>query len=60
MIDSLRPSARGELEITDINNWYISSGKLEYIKLKSWWHDAGSIQSLFKVSQLVMEKEKKC
>jgi len=58
MIDSLIPSARGELEITDINNWYISNGRLEYIKLNSWWHDAGSIQSLFKVSQLVMEKEK--
>ena len=57
MIESLEPSARGELEITDINNWYINNGSLEYIKLKSWWHDAGSISSLFKVSQLVMEKE---
>jgi glucose-1-phosphate thymidylyltransferase len=58
MIDSLIPSVRGELEITDINNWYILNGKLEYIKLNSWWHDAGSIDALFKASQLVMEKEK--
>jgi glucose-1-phosphate thymidylyltransferase len=58
MIDSLVPSKRGELEITDINNWYINNGKLECIKLNSWWHDAGSIYSLFKASQLVMEKER--
>lgn len=56
MIDSLEPSARGELEITDINNWYISNGKLCYTIVTGFWADAGSFESLFKASKLVRNK----
>ena len=41
-IKELKPSARGELEITDINNRYIKENKLEYDVLDSWWIDAGA------------------
>ena len=42
VIRRLRPSRRGELEITDVNNAYIRQGKLAYDVLKGWWQDAGS------------------
>jgi len=42
IIRRLRPSRRGELEITDVNNAYIRQGKLAYDVLKGWWQDAGS------------------
>lgn len=57
MIDSLKMSNRGEFEITDINNWYISNGLLNHVVVSGWWHDAGSIPSLMKASQLAMERE---
>jgi len=41
MIEDLEPSARGELEITDINNFYLKAGKLEAQKLSGWWRDCG-------------------
>ncbi|MBU0679095.1 MAG: NTP transferase domain-containing protein [Verrucomicrobia bacterium] len=41
MIRKLEPSARGELEITDVNNMYINAGGLEYQVLDGWWLDAG-------------------
>lgn len=54
MIDSLQPSARGELEITDVNNYYINNGKMFSIKLDGLvWHDAGSIESLYAASTLI-------
>lgn len=59
MIDSLKPSNRGELEISHINSWYIENGELNHILTENWWHDAGSIMSLMKVSQLVMERDLK-
>jgi glucose-1-phosphate thymidylyltransferase len=52
----LKPSDRGELEITDVNNKYIKSGTLTYNFLRGWWTDAGTFESLFTASTLVKEK----
>lgn len=49
----LKPSARGELEITDVNNAYISAGDLYYDVLSGWWTDAGQFESLFHANDLV-------
>lgn len=59
IIKTLKPSARGELEITDVNNQYISWGEMTYDILDGWWTDAGTIESLLKASNLVAGKEKK-
>lgn len=53
VIRTLRPSARGELEITDVNNWYLRRGQLSYSILEGWWTDAGTFESLYRASQLV-------
>ena len=45
-IKTLKPSQRGELEITDVNNYYIEEGKLEWDLLDGWWSDAGTFDSL--------------
>jgi len=50
---TLEPSARGELEITDVNNRYIQDGDLYYDVLHGWWTDAGQFESLFRAGQLV-------
>ncbi|MDH7598748.1 MAG: sugar phosphate nucleotidyltransferase [Sedimentisphaerales bacterium] len=55
IIRTLRPSARGELEITDVNNAYISRQRLEYDIMSGWWTDAGTFESLKKANQLVEE-----
>jgi glucose-1-phosphate thymidylyltransferase len=52
----LRPSARGELEITDVNNAYIQSGDLEYDFLRGWWTDAGQFESLHLASTLIVRQ----
>jgi glucose-1-phosphate thymidylyltransferase len=46
MIRTIRPSDRGELEITDVNNCYALQGKLAYSILQGWWTDAGTHESL--------------
>lgn len=51
-ISSLKPSARGELEITDVNNFYLEQGTLEYEILEGWWTDAGTFESLLKAANL--------
>ncbi len=51
----LKPSARGELEITDVNNAYIERGDMTYDVLDGWWTDAGTFESLFKASELVRQ-----
>jgi glucose-1-phosphate thymidylyltransferase len=53
VIKSLKPSARGELEITDVNNRYIEWGEMSYAVLRGWWTDAGTFPSLLRASQLV-------
>jgi glucose-1-phosphate thymidylyltransferase len=45
-IRQITPSARGELEITDVNNCYAAEGKLEYDILRRYWSDAGTFDSL--------------
>jgi glucose-1-phosphate thymidylyltransferase len=54
-IADLRPSARGELEISDVNNAYIRAGNLDYDVLEGWWTDAGTFESLFHANQLVAQ-----
>ena len=53
--ETLKPSGRGELEITDVNNEYIRRGTMTYSVLKEWWTDAGTFESLFRASRLVRE-----
>ena len=55
IIHTLEPSDRGELEITDVNNWYIRDGSMTYEILQGWWTDAGTFESLFKATRLVAE-----
>lgn len=52
---TLKPSARGELEITDVNNEYIRRGELTYDFLDGWWTDAGTFESLMRASNLVSQ-----
>jgi glucose-1-phosphate thymidylyltransferase len=59
IIKTLKPSARGELEISDVNNAYLKRGALEYDILKGWWTDAGTFDSLIKASNLVAEKPRR-
>jgi len=54
-IRTLKPSARGELEITDVNNDYIKAGTLTWDVLEGWWTDAGTIESLYLANQLVSQ-----
>lgn len=51
-IKTLKPSARGELEITDVNNIYIKRNEMQYHILKGWWTDAGTHESLGKANEL--------
>jgi glucose-1-phosphate thymidylyltransferase len=53
IIQTLKPSARGELEITDVNNAYIEAGTLTWDALEGWWTDAGTIESLYLANTLV-------
>jgi len=53
IIKTLKPSGRGELEITDVNNAYIAAGTLTWDVLDGWWTDAGTIESLHLANQLV-------
>jgi len=59
IIKTLKPSDRGELEITDVNNRYLEMGQLTYGILEGWWTDAGTFDSLLKANLLVAEMEKK-
>lgn len=54
----LKPSARGELEITDVNNAYINEGTMTYSFLDGWWTDAGTFSSLLRASNLVAKDSK--
>jgi glucose-1-phosphate thymidylyltransferase len=55
IIRTLKPSGRGELEITDVNNAYIGLGSLACDLFKGWWTDAGTFDSLKRASELVEE-----
>ncbi|WP_270406866.1 sugar phosphate nucleotidyltransferase [Paenibacillus timonensis] len=55
IIRSLKPSARGELEITDVNNAYIERGELTFDVLTGWWTDAGTHASLARANELAKD-----
>jgi glucose-1-phosphate thymidylyltransferase len=55
VIQTLRPSGRGELEITDINNRYIEWGDMQHHVVSGWWADAGTVESLHRASNLVAQ-----
>jgi glucose-1-phosphate thymidylyltransferase len=55
IIKTLKPSDRGELEITDVNNRYIKKGLMTWDILEGWWTDAGTFESLIRANQLVAQ-----
>ena len=59
VIRSLEYSDRGELEITDVNNQYISWGEMTYNILKGWWTDAGTLESLLQANNLVASQARR-
>jgi glucose-1-phosphate thymidylyltransferase len=56
IIKTLKPSGRGELEITDVNNQYIEWGDLTWDVIEGWWTDAGTFDSLLHASSLVAKQ----
>lgn len=59
IIKTLKPSGRGELEITDVNNEYIRRETMNWSEMQGWWSDAGTFESLLHVQALVQEKPPK-
>ena len=59
IIKKLKPSKRGEYEITDVNNAYIKQGELTAEILNGFWSDAGTFESLYRASTLLREKKRK-
>ena len=61
IVKTLKPSKRGELEITDVNNAYMKMGDLEHSVMDGWWTDAGTFDSLLRATNLVASASgKKC
>ena len=56
IIKTLKPSRRGELEITDVNNAYLEKGELDYSILKGWWTDSGAFDALLRANNLVAKE----
>ena len=52
----VKPSSRGELEITELHNWYLQRGELTVDIVKGEWIDAGTFESLFRASELARKK----
>ena len=59
LIKELKPSARGELEITDVNRHYLLQGRLGFSKLQGYWTDAGTLESLAVANSLVHDNPPK-
>lgn len=57
-IRQLKPSDRDELEITDVNNLYLQEGKLRWTKLKGFWRDAGTAETLLEVGNFWRRRQK--
>jgi glucose-1-phosphate thymidylyltransferase len=55
IVKTLKPSDRGELEITDVNNAYVKEGTMSWEMLNGWWTDAGTFESLLRASVLVSQ-----
>lgn len=58
IIKTLKPSGRGEMEITDVNNSYIKEGAMAFKILKGTWGDMGTLESLEKISNFLFKKKK--
>ena len=58
-VSCLKPSGRGELEITDINNMYVKEGRMDFEIVNGFWSDMGTYESLFKASEFVRNRTKK-
>ena len=58
-IETLVPSGRGELEITDVNNAYIREGTMTFSYLDGWWTDAGTFDSLLRAGNLVATERRR-
>jgi glucose-1-phosphate thymidylyltransferase len=58
IIRTLKPSGRGELEITDVNNFYIEKEQMIFEKVEGDWTDAGTFESLYKAAELARKKAK--
>src|SRR5215831_2608190 len=56
-VRNLKPSGRGELEITDVNNAYIEEGTMTFSWLEGWWTDAGTFESLLRAGNLVANSQ---
>ena len=56
-IKTLKPSQRGELEITDVNTWYLKQGRLKAIFLDGFWSDAGTFESLLKAALFISKNK---
>ncbi len=56
IVKTLKPSTRGELEITDVNNAYIEQGTMTFEILEGWWTDAGTFESLYNATCLIADK----
>jgi glucose-1-phosphate thymidylyltransferase len=54
--EKLKPSARGELEICDLHNWYLKRGELKVAKINGDWYDAGTIESYYQAQTFAKEK----
>jgi glucose-1-phosphate thymidylyltransferase len=54
----LKPSPRGELEITDLHNWYLEKGELTVVVINGQWYDAGTHDSLFQAGQFMYNRTK--
>ena len=55
LIPRLKPSARGELEITDVNSLFLQQGRLEYYTLQGWWIDVGNTERLKETEKLLAD-----
>jgi glucose-1-phosphate thymidylyltransferase len=55
IIRGLAPSSRGELEITDVNRWYVERGRLRSMRIRGWWRDAGTHEALGRIGNLIDE-----
>lgn len=55
IIDGLVPSDRGELEITDVNNWYIKQEKMDHEIVNNFWSDAGTFESLYRTGSFIRD-----
>ncbi|MFC1612673.1 sugar phosphate nucleotidyltransferase, partial [Patescibacteria group bacterium] len=53
IIKTLKPSGRGELEITDVNNFYVQNGTMKFSIVNGWWLDAGTFPSLHRANMIV-------